>query len=157
MIDSPLPLTEAELHLKQIRQYDLNDLGKAVMAAAFAGFLDDNRPSPEAVETHLAEMRALTGFANHQFDPRPYRRFAGDSTLPRSRFYTIAATAHGNDGGTLVRELRSYYNPRNAGIVPIFDTTAPGDKQMLGYLPSKDPSLHSPSVQLRRVRSRVER
>jgi hypothetical protein len=113
----------------------------AAMATAFAGFADDNRPSHEALETHLAEMRALTGFAKYELDPQPYRRFAGDSTLPRSRYYTVASTASGDDEGTLVRELRAYYNARNAGIIQVFDTTSTRDKQALARLPDRGPSL----------------
>src|SRR6266545_3164070 len=131
MIDSPVRLTDEELHLKQISQGDLNDLGKAALTAAFPGFLEEHSPTREAIESHFAEMSAL-GFANYRFDPRPYRRFAGDSTLPRSRYYTIATSANGDDDGTLVRELRSYYNPFGAGIIQILDTTEPRDRQMLG-------------------------
>lgn len=113
MSDALVPLSEVELHLKQVRPSELNELGRAAMAKAFTGFSEEDLRSPERIESYLAEVRAVAGIENHRFDPRPYRRFAGDPSLPRSRYYTIAQDAAGNDQGTLVRELRTYYNPQD--------------------------------------------
>jgi hypothetical protein len=83
-------------------------------------------------------------------------RFAGDDLLPRGRYYTIAADASGNDGGTgaataatcnthgrcgCARELRAYYNPLKAGIVQIFDTTNPPDRKALSRFNLPVPGL----------------
>jgi hypothetical protein len=139
MNDPVVPLSEVELHLKQVQQAALNELGRAAMARAFTGFSDQNIRSPERIASYLAEMRALTGVENTNFDPRPYRRFAGDPSLPRSRYFTIARDATGEDQGTLVRELRTYYNPQNAGIIQIFDTTNLGDKEFLSGVAGGEP------------------
>ena len=138
----PNILTDTELHLKQIRLADLNELGKSAMSAAFAGFAEDNRPTSEQVDKHLENMRTRTGFHNQCLDSAHYRRYAGDSTLPRSRYYSIANTEAGDDDGTIVREMRTYYNPRNAGIIQIFDSTLPNDRVILSRFTIPEPSLN---------------
>jgi len=135
--------TDANLYLKQIRLDDLNKIEESAMKIAFAGFSDENRPSTEEVNEYLEDMHAITGL-NHSFDPASYRRYAGDTTLPKNRYYTIASNESGDDNGTLVRELRTYYNPRNAGILQIFDSTLPEDRIALSrvILAKLSPSLY---------------
>ncbi|MBK8557259.1 MAG: hypothetical protein IPL65_16495 [Lewinellaceae bacterium] len=52
------------------------------------------------------------------------RRFAGDKSLPRSRYYSVCNTNTGDDRGTLVRELRAYSDYQVTGPIIIIDTTA---------------------------------
>jgi hypothetical protein len=52
------------------------------------------------------------------------RRFAGDKSLPRSRYFSVCNTDTGDDRGTLVRELRAYSDYQITGPLNIIDTTA---------------------------------
>lgn len=141
LLKVPNILTDTELHLKQIKMPDLNEIGKSAMSWAFSGFSDSNQPTSKQVKKHLDNMRLRTGFHNQSFDPEPYRRYAGDSTFPRNRYYSIASTASGDNSGTLVREMRTYYNPNNAGIIQIFDSTLPKDRGALSRFTVPEPSL----------------
>lgn len=141
MSEALVPLSDVELHLKQVRPSELNELGRAALAKAFTGFNEEDQRSPDRIAAHLAEMRAMTGIEHQRFDPSRYRRFAGDPSLPRSRYYTIAQNAVGVDQGTLVRELRTYYSPHGAGIIQIFDTTNERDKQVLSRFAISEPAL----------------
>jgi hypothetical protein len=119
------PLTGLSIWAKQVNAELLNDLGKKALNFAFTGFFDrgaiETRPNPIR---QLAEEYGV----RYGFDPTTARRFAGDKSLPRGRYYTLCNDAAGLDGGTLVRELRAYYNPSVAGIVQIFDLTDPRDR-----------------------------
>ena len=81
------------------------------------------------MQDKLSKARKIFG-PNYDFDPSPARRFAGDSSLPRGRYYTLAHDESGFDDGTLVDELRAYYNPIPSGMVQIFDLTKTRDKQI---------------------------
>ena len=135
--------TDTQLHLKQIRLDDMNEVAKSAMAIAFAGFADDIRPSSDQIEKYLADRRVLTGVQNQGFDPTPYRRYAGESrSFPRNRYYSITSTEAGDDHGTLVREMRTYHVPRKAGIVQICDSTLSDDEPILSKWGISEPSLN---------------
>src|SRR5262249_45627441 len=52
-------------------------------------------------------------------------------TLDRGRYYTLCQSESGDDGGTLINELRAYYDPFSAGLVDVFDTTVPSSRERL--------------------------
>jgi hypothetical protein len=52
--------------------------------------------------------------------PKLARRFGG-LYLPRSRYHTVCRDAHGDDGGTLINELRAYRDPARTGMVEVMD------------------------------------
>lgn len=135
-----IPFTDAELAVKQIDPGQLNDLGRSAMSHAFTGYLDRNK-SAEQIAEWAAERKKWSGVDWH-FDASPYRRYAGDASLPRARYYSVAKDAAGNDDGTLVSELRTYYNAHLAGIIQIWDSTEPRDAQFL----SRIVRLDSPNI-----------
>ena len=51
--------------------------------------------------------------------------------LDRGRYYTVCRSESGDDRGTLINELRAYYDPYHAGLVDIFDTTVPSSCERL--------------------------
>lgn len=64
----------------------------------------------------------------------PQRRFAGDKSLPRGRYYTIASDSSGNDSGTLYYELLAYGSHETEksgrqGYFEFFDLTVPEQRQ----------------------------
>lgn len=130
-IDTEIPFKETELYLKQLNMNELNELGRAAMTFAFKGYLDTEKIDKSILERNIAKMRKIFG-RNFYVDPSCARRFAGDSSLPRGRYYTIAHGKDGFDDGTLVREMRAYYNPLQSGVLQIFDLTNPRDKRLFG-------------------------
>lgn len=56
------------------------------------------------------------------------RRYAGDQTLTRGRYFSLCNnTASGDDGGTLLNELMAYYSYRSRIPGRVFDTTVGHD------------------------------
>jgi hypothetical protein len=125
-----IPLTDVDVHVKQLNLDALNELGLDTVSFVFTGFVD----SEEIEEQRERSRRGFADLApdvSHSFDPSTPRRFAGELTLPRGRYYTLTTGEVGADNGTLVNELRAYYDPSAGGMVQIFDTTEPRDRGIL--------------------------
>ena len=80
-----------------------------------------------------------------------HRRFAGDESLPRRKYYAIANDPSGNDRGTLLAELHAYANVAASGVCLLYDNTLPEHRQSLHDLRVTKPTL---VVDLRRTRRR---
>jgi hypothetical protein len=142
MPQNDIPIQTKNLILKQINLDRLSTLGRAAMGHCFTGFSDRTNYDDADVNEFLEELRGLTGHENVAFDPTPYRRFAGDGSLPRGTYFSVAVNRTGEDGGTLIRELRNYYKVLAAGIVQIFDSTEPNDRAFLsGFMDIVEPVL----------------
>ena len=128
------PFTDVELILKQINSATLNDLGRDALNQAFTGFYDDAEEIQEAqemresYENRFGEFGFKYSHPSEKIQPgesKSYRRYAGDSGLPRGRYYSVCADESGNDNGTLLQEIRAYHNPLEAGQVLVLDSTLP--------------------------------
>jgi hypothetical protein len=97
------------------------------MEACFTGFTEPIDPDSDYARhgRELAASRFGNIDAPHEQDLSAARRFAGDRSLRRGRYFTVCRDASGNDGGTLVRELATYHNPLKSGIITIIDPTLP--------------------------------
>ena len=124
------PLEAKELWVKQINQQKLTPFGRAALGAAFADFAD--QASGEPRRDPYVEVMSARG-ENFEYDPRVQRRFSGDRQLPRGRYHAVC-DEQGNDGGTLVGELRAYYTPAGVGVVQMFDCTVPADLETVRRL-----------------------
>ena len=89
--------TDVDLVLKQIDSSTFDDVGREVFKACFGGFLD----------WRAAEW-------NKNIMPTS-RRFAGDISLPRGRYFTLAMDGSGYDNENLVGELYAY--AAHSGVV----------------------------------------
>ena len=118
-------LSTCKLLLKQITLEDLGDDGLAAMSACFTGFTDP--PDEEYVRqgNELAAKRFGGLGVPRDADLTTARRFAGDPSLGRGRYFTLCKDLNGDDGGTLVRELLAYHNPQKSGPVTIIDPAVP--------------------------------
>ncbi len=106
--------------LKQIDASELNTLGILAIEYAFPLFLIDL--NEEGIENMLKRMEhGVKDFAV----PQRTRRFAGDGTLPRGKYWSVSHDEKGDDGGTLTGELWAYYDTHKAGIIDIVDLTNP--------------------------------
>jgi hypothetical protein len=118
-----LPFRALDVYVKQINSEKLSDLGRAALNHAFTGFLNLPEDQPLLREAYVKERKERFGL---DFDPSVQRRFAGDKSLPRGRYFTLCDET-GFDHGTLIGELRTYYNPKQAGGVILLDLTNPED------------------------------
>jgi hypothetical protein len=122
-----VPVRTVSFTLKQIVPEDLNVVGLAAMESCFTGFTEPVDPDSDYVRhgRELAASRFGDIDASHVSDLSTARRFAGDVSLARGRYFTVCRNASGNDGGTLVRELTTYHDPLKSGLITVIDPTLP--------------------------------
>lgn len=135
---TPIPFQTFKGYLRQMKFEDLNETGLFAMTKGFTGFADI--PKPTEQETHefieRAKERGIT--YNHiMYANKNSRRFAGDHTLPKSRYFSVCKNSDGYDDGTLQSELYAYYRPKDTGHLTIADLT--NDKQRKSIIESGFP------------------
>lgn len=121
---SQIPFQKFKGFLRQMQFEDLNEIGLFAMQKGFTGFLDIPKPTEKEV-SELIERNKARGI---NYDKLFYvqknpRRFAGDYTLPKSRYFSVCKNKEGNDNNTLQSELYAYYRPKETGYVTIADLT----------------------------------
>jgi hypothetical protein len=101
-----VPLTSFHGWRKQIEPSALDSLQRLALETLFPGFAP---PDPEAVNRSVRQARRAsmaTRVIGEYVNPR---RYAGDWTLSRGRYFTVAKDSSGLDYGTLLAELAAYY------------------------------------------------
>ena len=125
----PCPTSNFNGFVKQVKPAKMSASERNFLNAAFGGFLTSAQP-PGHINALLA---AITPNTSHE-DRLP-RRFDGDQTLPRGRYYTVCEDSDGNDGGTLRRELLFYKSAQIAeGHFEIYDPTVVNHREMINSL-----------------------
>jgi hypothetical protein len=120
-----------QLRLKQVDIPGLGELSRYAFESAFGSYSWDNSTISEAT----SELSRAFGGAKFLFDTTTSRRFAGDSTLPRARYYSISDDDYGWDDRTLLREISAYLTGSiYAGLVSFFDTSMQNSMELLGIL-----------------------
>ena len=119
-----VPFDRVDLILKQVLVDTLSPDERVILDFFAGGFADPPGDPPPIERDAPIALMEQAGFTIH-VDRSIQRRFAGDATLPRSRYFTVCHTADGNDGGTLVNELTAYGQPLRSGPVDIIDTSVP--------------------------------
>lgn len=101
-----IPLTRFHGWLKQIEPSSLDSLQRLALEALFPGFAP---PDPEDVDRSVRQARRAsmaTRVIGVYVNPR---RYSGDWTLSRGRYFTVAKDSSGFDYGTLLAELGAYH------------------------------------------------
>jgi hypothetical protein len=138
-----VPVSTVDLVLKQVNLDDLGDLGAAAMQAAFEPFMGW-KPSEDVIKEALNATSAMLGGVKVKAGATTQRRFAGDTSLSRGRYYSISRDDEGNDAGTLQHELVAYFYPKDPGWMGIIDLTLPDNRPAgtrLDALASREPSI----------------
>ena len=86
------------------------------------------------IERGKSRLRSLFGSdVTTEFDPTPARRFAGDRTLPRSRYFSLLDDLF--DHRTLLGEVSAYLiGSTYLGLVSLFDTEGTNTIELLAIL-----------------------
>lgn len=114
-----MPLVTFDGWLKQIDADGLKPIGQIVLDRGFPQFLSWVDFSEDAAHNVMTSRgRGVSDF----YRPPRARRFAGDETLPRGRYYTVCRNSRGNDSGALIGELYAYYHVDSAGVIAIVDS-----------------------------------
>ena len=120
-----VPFSTFDGWLKYMRSQELDELQGIGMEASFARFYSDSATN---VTLSGATDRAR-GFSDDspgdRETPFRFRRFAGGRNFPAGRYYAVAHSDFGWDGGTLVAELSSYVDPAKSGPVHVVDLADP--------------------------------
>jgi hypothetical protein len=139
-----MPLVTFDGWLKQIDADELNPIGQIALDRGFPLFLSWVDFSEDSA--HNVMTRRGYGVSDFYRPPRA-RRFAGDDTLPRGRYYTVCRNSRGDDGGALIGELYAYYRVDSAGVVAIVDSA---DEESIHQMREsgfwKLPPLQSPFI-----------
>ena len=127
-VDSDEHFSEVPLRLKQVDLSAAGDVERYVFAATLGTYgLEDK------AEDATAAVRAALGEVDVEFDPTPARRFAGDRTLPRTRYHALVQDELDSDDRTLLREMSAYLGSY-PGLASLFDTTGANSMEILGVL-----------------------
>jgi hypothetical protein len=117
-----IPFTTEELILKQVRFEKLEPLEKDNLQFFFPGYSGKGFSPAAPGDGYLEKVLIDKGFKVFRDDNVP-RRYAGDFSLPRSRYHTVCRNLSGDDGGTIINELRAYSSPNESGYVVVVDST----------------------------------
>src|SRR5262249_44262578 len=105
------PFEKKTLFLKQVRLADLDETEKIALHFFFPRYHDGiGFQKAELSDRHLLKPLERHGFTVVR-DHNQARRYAGDSSLPRSSYFTVCRNEKGDDGGLLLRELKTYSKP----------------------------------------------
>jgi Ankyrin repeats (3 copies) len=132
-----VPFTTFDGWLKQVVPEREWPLTQEIFEAAFPWFLDLAVPPEKFLASLPKEGRA------RRLSGRRARRFSGDDTLPRSRYYTVCKDESGNDFGTLVCEIWAYRHIARTGEIELIDTADPTASERLAKLGLQTPEYNS--------------
>jgi len=121
-----VPISRFQGFLRSIRLADLDELSRDTLDFVCTQFFGRDIVNEEGVASYAIarqDLRLDESIKDGGMEtPYTYRRFAGDATLPRGRYYSVSNDEHGDDGGTLEAELSAYSDLKKAGPVWIHDT-----------------------------------
>jgi hypothetical protein len=136
-----LPLSEVQLQLKQIRVDYLSDFQRKALQSVLGSYIAG--PSDHLRSRRTEEMRKWLD-ADIEYDRSTSRRYSGDDSLQRGRYFSIASDIQGYDGGTLLHELYAYGAFHNyPGLVEMFDLSMPQTGRVLEVLSSLQPQNYN--------------
>ncbi len=124
------PLFCDELIIKQLDTSTNTEQEVAALDLAFPVFrqLDSEHFFPGGWTTVMTGLGSKALFIGRGRE----RRYAGDKTLDRGRYWSICNDREGFDHSTLLNELRAYYGYMSRSVVSIYDTSC--DLKALGDL-----------------------
>ncbi len=107
--------------IKQLNTSKLDADSRTLLDLCFPKFMGSQRVAESmtgsGLHTQMTSKGAIPASSGRM------RRYAGDSTLPGGRYYSVCQEASGRDGGTLVWELMSYWSAESALFPELIDST----------------------------------
>jgi hypothetical protein len=138
-----VPVRATRVILKQVNPADLSVFGLKFLDDHFSGFLTPVTIDTPGVAEEISFLKALAGNNPVYYDTRYTRRYAGETTFELGRYHTICLSPAGDDGGTLIKELRSYYNTFKSGLVDVFDTTVSHSRAVIPRFVTNELARHA--------------
>jgi hypothetical protein len=126
------PLSDTHLSLKQVDVSALGELEQSVLTATLSAYGIGH--SDDQIREGTARLSRMFSGIEVQFDSSGGRRFAGDRTLPRTRYFSLVDGA-GSDERTLLQEMSAYLiGSTYPGLVSLFDSDGANTMELLGIL-----------------------
>ena len=127
-MSTDVPFRRQTIYLKQVSTDVLTDIEAAALQFLYPGY-HEGSGFAEA-QPHPESPMGLLKASGHSVmaDMNQHRRYAGDFSLPRSRYYTVCRDQMGDDGGLMLRELQAYSKPQDYGHIEVIDTTSPAEE-----------------------------
>lgn len=107
--------------LKQVSTAQLDLRSRDVLDACFPGFRGQQEMADWLARGGITDEITSTGTVPSAAGR--LRRFAGDASLPGGRYFSVCRDTLGNDGGTLVWELMTYWNAMAGAFPGLVDST----------------------------------
>jgi hypothetical protein len=126
-------LSKATLSTKQVDVSALGEVERHALSTTLLAYGLGH--DPDEVERGRSELRDLFGgLVEQEFDPTRTRRFAGDRTLPRSRYSSLLDDVLA-DHKTLLQEMSAYLGQSTyPGLVSLFETEGANALELLAIL-----------------------
>jgi hypothetical protein len=140
--------------IKQLSVDQLDERSRKVLDECFPEFAGFQRVA-QFYRSGGIELE-LTPKGTTRTDTGRLRRYAGDETLSGGRYYSVCSDASGDDGGTLVWELMSYWSAASLKFPQLVDSTVHVDaaRNLRRAMPHLDrPFLMLTAHDIRRVAS----
>ena len=110
---------------KQLRVDTLDTKSRETLDACFPAFEGLRRTAKSQADSGIKVDRTSRGA--YRVATGRHRRYAGDETLPGGCYYSICNDSSGNDDGTLVWELMSYWDNTSTKFPSLLDSTVHTD------------------------------
>jgi hypothetical protein len=125
------PFSDVQLGLKQVDISSLSEPERSLFTAALSSY--GLKLADEEVAEGLARLSRVMGSTKPEFESGG-RRFAGDHSLPRTRYFSIT-DGLGMDQHTLLQEISAYLlNCTYPGLITLFDSDGAQNLEFLGTL-----------------------
>lgn len=115
-----IPFSTFHGYLKKLDLSQLSEIERTLFEHLFPQFFTKREIDQATRERNKEMIRPFRPLLEYEEDLDQPRRFAGVS-LPRGRYYTVCKSSTGDDGSTLVNELRAYRDPNATGRVDVVD------------------------------------
>ena len=131
MPDLDAPLSEFRGWVKFMRPSFRNEAGNALMNKVFTRFERQGGGISDHTRGQIQKARRDGTIREAMFINALRRRYAGDSTMVRGAYYSVCSDEHGNDGGSLARELSAYCEPGAEHLAIVHDLVMPDQAELL--------------------------
>jgi hypothetical protein len=125
--------------VKQLCTEKLDARSRSLLEVCFPNFQGLQEVADYFVQGGILDEITSTG--THPMASGRQRRFAGDNSLLGGRYYSVCQGDRGNDGGTLVWELMTYWNASAGAFPNLVDSTVHVDPSLDARLRAANPEL----------------
>ncbi len=111
----------ATFWVKQLKVDKIDERSRKLLAQCFPGF--DGMAAVSKFYKQSGVRFEVTSKGTLRTETGRLRRYAGNKELPGGRYYSVCKDSSGNDDGTMVFELMSYWSSESKKFPELIDST----------------------------------